>query len=520
MSCCSCLTPHEEVLRRVANGEKDPNSAKHARMYKMADRFVGKTPIIDIERGLYFTQSMKETEGEELVLRWAKGLMNVAKNITVYIDDDQLIVGRIGSDKGRYGILYPELDGDFFAEVLEKVSGRTDGALLVSPEDVVTSQNEISPYWQGKTLHEDIVRHLPDECKRLSYNDEKGRDPRFIAIECASQRAGTNWCPDYKKVIDKGLKWVKEEAQRHLDELDMNDPEVRIRKKPFYEAVILTADAIILWAHRHAALAREKAAVCTDPVRKAELLKIAEHCEWVPENPARTFWEALQCQWFIQLFSRLEHRSGGVVTNGRYDQYLYPLFKADKEAGILDDDKALELLDCVWCNIAQFIDISITPVSAKLLGGYASWETICIGGMDEHGQDATNELSYLILESRKASPLTHPELSVRVHSRTPDRFLKAIAETIKVGQGFPKLMNDHEIINHFVARGATFQEALDYTNSGCTEVRIINKDWNTSPTTQFNYPAFVELTMYNGRMLKHGDELLTFESGDPCTFAT
>lgn len=517
---CLALTPQEEVLEKLANGEQNPNSAKHERLFRMASRFQQTTPTIDIERGLYFTRSMKETEGEPLVLRWAKALMNVAKNITVYVDDDQLLVGRAGSDAGRYGVLYPELDGDFYGETLKTVAARPTGALRISKENAEIVEKEISSYWRGKTLHEDIVKHLPPECKRLTYNDESGQDSRFIVLESATQRAALNWSPDYKKVLTRGLKWVKEDAQAKLDALDLDDPEAYVEKKPFYEAIILTADAIILWARRHADLAEQKARACADPLRRQELLKIAEHCRHVPENPARTFWEALQSHWFISLFFRMELRYGGVVTNGRFDQYLYPFFRKDKDTGILTDEKALELLDCVWCNIAQFNDITMSPLAEKMTSSYASWETVCIGGQDRQGRDATNELSYLILESRRASPLLHPELSVRLHSNTPERFLNAVSETIKVGQGFPKIFNDQEIINHFVARGAKFEDALDYTNSGCTEMRLNNRDWFTSPVTQYNFPAILEMTLYNGRMLKHGDELLTFESGDPRSFAT
>lgn len=520
MSCCTCLSSHEKTLELIREGKADPKRALHKRLYAMADKFVGTTPYIDMERGKLFTESMKETEGEHLTLRWAKALMHIAKNITVYVDDLQLLAGRCGTDKGRYGILYPELDGDFFADVLETVAGRKDVALLVSKEDVKMAKTEIAPYWTGKTLHEDIVLHLPDFCKRLSYNDPLGRDPRFIAIECATQRAGTNWTPDYAKVLNKGMAWVKAQAQAKIDALDPTDIAASVEKKPFYEAIIITADAIVLWARRHAVLAREKAAKCTDPVRKAELLKIAEHCEWVPEHPARTFHEALQSQWFLQAFCRFEHRAGGVVTNGRMDQYLYPFYKKDKEEGRITDDQVLELLDCLWGAIAQYIDVSITPVSAKLLNGYASWETVTVGGQDRSGHDATNELSYLILKSRQDCPLPHPELSARIHSGSPERYMRMVAETIKMGMGFPKVINDHEIINHFMAQGAPLADCLDYIHSGCTEVRLGNRDVNTTPTTQVNFPAFVELTLYNGHMLKHGDELLTFASGDPRTFAT
>lgn len=198
MSCCTCYTPQEEVLQALKEGRDNPNKAAHHRLFTIAERFVGKTPYIDIERGILFTRSMKETEGQPLVLRWAKALRYIAENITVYVDDDQLIVGRCGTDKCRYGILYPELDGDFFAKVLSDVASRPDLAWRISEEEIEQVSREISPYWEGKTLHEDIVRVLPPEVKRLTYNDEAGRNPRFIAMESGTQRGGTTWCLDYQ----------------------------------------------------------------------------------------------------------------------------------------------------------------------------------------------------------------------------------------------------------------------------------------------------------------------------------
>lgn len=520
MGCCTCYTPQEEILNYMKEGQDNPNRAAHRRLFTIAERFVGKTPYIDIERGVLFTESMKQTEGEPLVLRWAKALRHIAENMTVYVDDDQLIVGRCGTDKCRYGILYPELDGDFFAKVLADVSSRPDLAWRISPEEIEKVSREISPYWEGKTLHEDIVRVLPPEVKRLTYNDEAGRIPRYITLESGTQRGGTTWCLDYVKVLNLGMEGIRRMAEEKLAELDPDDPVHNEEKRPFYEAVIITADALVHWARRHAELARAKAAEEKDPRRKAELLQIAEHCEWVPEHPARTFREAMQAQWFAQAFSRFEHRTGGLVTNGRMDQYLYPFYCRDKAAGILTDEDVLELLDCLWVNIGQFVDISITPVASAMQGGYAAWETVCIGGQDRQGHDATNELTYLILKSRKESPLVHPDLAVRIHPRTPERFLHEVAETIKIGQGFPKLTNDEEIVTHFMSRGASRADSLDYTHSGCTEIRIPNLDINTTPPVHLNLGAVMELTLFNGHLLKYGDELLTVETGDPVNFAT
>ena len=515
-----CYSPQEQILIAGAGGKSNPHRNTHKRLFEILETFDGMPPIIDIERARLFTASMKTTEGQPLVLRWAKALRHIAENITVYVDDRQLIAGRCGTDRGRYGILYPELDGDFMGESMNSLAQRASAPIHADPEDVRIVIEEISPYWQGKTFHEDLIRTLPDDAKHLAYNDEKGHSTRFICSETASYRSSQQWVLDYAKVINRGFASIRAEAKERLDALDALSPTDMLRKKPFLEAVIITCDAIVTWARRHAVLAREKAAREQNPDRVRELLQIAEHCERVPEFPARTFHEAIQAQWFAQAFSRLEQRTGTIISNGRMDQYLYPLFRKDKEEGRLGDEQALELFDCLWLNMAQFTDLSLSAGGAATQEGYAHWEAVTIGGQTPEGADATNELTYLILESRRISPMPYPDLATRIHARSPERFLWEIAETVKVGQGYPKLFNDEEIIPLHVAKGADPRSAYDYTASGCAEIRMPNLDTMTSAGCQVNLGAALEMTLRNGRMKKHGDALMGLETGDPREFTT
>ena len=385
-----CYSPQEQILIAGAGGKSNPHRNTHKRLFEILETFDGMPPIIDIERARLFTASMKTTEGQPLVLRWAKAIRHIAENITVYVDDRQLIAGRCGTDRGRYGILYPELDGDFMGESMNSLAQRASAPIHADPEDVRIVIEEISPYWQGKTFHEDLIRTLPDDAKHLAYNDEKGHSTRFICSETASYRSSQQWVLDYAKVINRGFASIRAEAKERLDALDALSPTDMLRKKPFLEAVIITCDAIVTWARRHAVLAREKAAREQNPDRVRELLQIAEHCERVPEFPARTFHEAIQAQWFAQAFSRLEQRTGTIISNGRMDQYLYPLFRKDKEEGRLSDEQALELFDCLWLNMAQFTDLSLSAGGAATQEGYAHWEAVTIGGQTPEGAPPTS----------------------------------------------------------------------------------------------------------------------------------
>lgn len=519
MQPCECLSPQEQRVQDRIEGKENVFKNKHPRVFRLLERFDGQKPRIDIERALYFTQSMQETEGQPLVLRWAKALMHIAKNITVYVEDDQLLLGRAGCD-GRYGILYPELDGDFLDIAVRDLPTRETSPASITPEDAKRVIEEIAPYWKGKTYHEALNAALPPEVHKLTYDDPEGLISRFIVNETSSFRSSIQWVHDYGKILRRGFNDIKREAQEKLDALDYLSAKDMCEKKPFLEAVITVSDAIVLWAKRYAEAARKVAEATTDPKRKAELLLMAENAEHVPGEPARNFYEACQSQWFVQMFSRLEQKTGTIISNGRMDQYFYPYYKKGIEDGTLTDDKAMEFLECMWVGMAEFIDMYISPTGGAFNEGYAHWEAVTIGGQTPDGRDATNELTHLILKSKREFPLHYPDLAARIHSRAPEEYLWDVAETIKDGAGFPKLINDEEVVPLYVSKGASFEEALDYAVSGCAEARMPNRDTYTSGGAYINFAAAVEMVLRNGRMKKYGDRVLGLETGDPRNFKT
>jgi formate C-acetyltransferase len=516
-TCCTVLSPHEQRILEEQQGIQ--NFQGRERIYDILNTFKMQKPKIDIERARYFTESFKQTEGQPLLLRWAKAMKHIAENITVYIDDHQLLAGRAGA-QGRYGILYPELDGDFLDMAIEQMPNRVQSPFSISEAEAKVIIEEIAPYWKGKTYHENLTKALPAETLKLTYDPQDPLKSRFIVNETSSFRSSIQWVHDYEKVLKRGFKSIKEEAQARLQELDPMSPVDTMEKKPFLEAIVIASDAIVLWAKRHARLAGEMAKTEKDAKRKQELQQIAAICEWVPENPARNFREAMQAQWFTQMFSRMEQKTGTIISNGRMDQYLYPYYQQDVETGSLNEEQALELLECMWLGMAQFIDLYISPTGGAFNEGYAHWEAVTIGGQTPDGRDATNELTYLFLQSKREFPLHYPDLAARIHGRSPARYLYEVAETIKEGSGFPKLINDEEVVPLLLAKGAPFAEAYDYAVSGCSECRMPNRDTYTSPCAYINFPAALEMTMYNGKMLLQGDEVIALETGDPRSFTT
>lgn len=500
------LSPQE---KRIKENKNEINT----RALRILNKTKGTKPQIDIERGLYFTQSFKETEGEPLILRWSKALLHYAKNATVYIDDDQLIVGRSGK-QGRYGILYPELDGDILDEAIKELPKREVSPFDITKEDAEIVLNEISPYWKGKTFHEDLAKSLNKETRKLTYNEDESLSSRFIVNETASFRSSIQWVHDYELVLNKGFLAIKEDAEKRIEELDEFSPVDNTEKKPFLQAIINTCDAIIIWAERHGDLAKELAEKENNRTRKAELIKISETCYYVPKYPARTFYEAVQSQWFTQMFSRIEQKTGTIISNGRMDQYLYPYYKKDIEKGILTPEKAQELLECEWVAMSQFVDLYLSAAGGAFNEGYAHWEAVTIGGQTKDGRDAVNDLTYIFLKSKREFPLNYPDLAARIHTRSSKRYLYEVAETIRDGSGFPKLINDEEVIPLLLSKGANFEEAYDYSVSGCAEARMPNRDTYTSPNAYINIAAALEMVIYNGKMKKYGDEVIGVETGD------
>ncbi|BDQ37212.1 glycyl radical enzyme [Pseudodesulfovibrio nedwellii] len=506
-----CLSPQEE---RIANSV-DTREGRE-RVYEMLDSFHMTTPFIDIERARFFTESMKKTEGQPLVLRWAKALKNCAEKMSVYITPKSLIAGRSGK-LGRYGILYPEIDGDFYS-ILKDLDKREKSPFKITPEEVDIVVNEIAPYWEGKTYHEHLNGAMPDDLRGVTYDDDHGLKSKFVVSETSSYRSALQWVHDYDKVLKRGFNDIKREALEKMAELDAESPVQTWEKRPFYEAMVIICDAIVLWARRHADLAREQAEAETDKIRKAELLAMADRCERMPAEPAKDFRDAIQSQWFVQMFSRIEQKASAIISNGRMDQYLLPFYEQDIKAGILTPEQAKELLENMWVEMAQFIDLYINPTGNEFNEGYAHWEAVTIGGQTPDGDDATNELTYLFLESKREFPLNYPDLATRIHSNSPERFLAEIAETIKDGSGFPKLINDEEIIPLYTAKGAPLDQAMDYSVSGCTEARMPNCETYTSGCVYINFATAMEMTMHNGRMLKYGEEVVGLETGEAGEF--
>jgi pyruvate formate-lyase/glycerol dehydratase family glycyl radical enzyme len=505
----------------IESGARALNGNISDRVLRIFDAIRGYgSPRVTLDRAMTFTESFKATEGQPLVLRWAKALKHVAENIPVTIFDDELLVGRPNTWLGRYGLVYGELDGSLLKAAVEaalKQQGQK-GAVVITEQDQRAIEDVLHPYWNGKDFGANFVRALPEETRFFFFGPDRGNasNATGVGMCTAVWRHSQNWAHDFAKVLNKGCAGIKAEAEARLAAIE--DPYDVVEKKPFLEAVVVTCDAMVTWARRYSAKAAEMAGRTSDPQRKRELEEIAAVCAHVPEHPARTFREALQAQWFAQMFSRLEQNIGGQVSQGRMDQYFYPFYKKDVEQGRLTKEQAEELLQCLWLNMMQSTEVKLSPTAAASMEGFAHFEQITIGGQTPDGRDATNELSYTMIDSARPLQSSYPELAARIHANTPERFLHAVAEAIKDGKGTPKVLNDEQIVPFYLANGATVEEALDYAGSGCIESRLVNRETHVTGNAGINYGSVVEMTLRDGRVKVLKDAQFGLRTGDPSGF--
>ena len=405
-------------------------------------------------------------------------------------------------------------------EAFKKIKGKI-GYVATTDEDEKVIKELLHPFWNGNDYLSGFAGQLPEPTRLIIFGPDKNNiTTQQAAVHAtATIRSSQNIIPDFGRLLTLGCKGIREDAKRRLD--DLANPSERARKAAFLEAVVATCDALTIWAGRYAEHAKALSVKETDPARKQELQQIAAVCGRVPENPARSFWEAVQVQWFVQMFARLEQNVGGGPMSGRMDQYLWPYYEKDViKDNTLSKEAANELLQCVWMNMMQSTEAKLAPTAAASSEGFAHFELVALGGRNRYGRDATNELSYAILESVRPLKSSHPDLCVRIHANTPDKFLHAAVECVKDGKGLPKFLNDEVLIPHYLEHGATMQQALDYSPSSCADNRVIPLETHVTGNGSFSYGGILEMTLRDGKTKLSGDIQIGLHTGDPRNFKT
>lgn len=475
-------------------------SISSLRVKRLRESVLSKVPGVCIERARYYTQAYKENESHPIYIKRARALEKTLENMSIYILDEELIVGNQASDQ-RTAPIFPEYAVEWIEKELEEKGNfdKRSGDIFHLPEEHIDELKDIIRWWKGKTHYDHCMAMMPDDVKKASIIQAIHGEGNMTAGD-------GHIVVDYEKVLKLGLKGVKNEALEALAKLDMGETD-SLRKKSFLEAVIITLDSAVSFAHRYADLAEKMGREERDEVRAQELYNIAKICRRVPENPATSFYEAVQSVWFVHLLQHIES-NGHSVSLGRVDQYLYPYYEHDIKNGIITRDFARELLELLW--IKMFSLIKIRSTSHMGYGaGYPTYQNVTIGGQTKDGRDATNDLSYLVLESVAETRLTQPNLSARLHAGSPEKFLRKCIEVVKMGFGMPAFKNDEIIIPSLLSRGVSQEDAYNYTLVGCIEVAVAGKwGYRCSGMTFLNILKVLEMTVYGGRDPRTGYWLL------------
>jgi len=473
--------------------------------------YIRPTLKLDIERARYITQSYKNTEREPIVIRRAKAMANYLDNKTIDIGVNDLIAGSVGAYVDD-AISYPELYSSWVDKAIDSVY-----------RDMLNDMERaelhgINKYWFSRSVHGAERDMLTEEDKQYWSYVNHGV---FLWVHGAH----IGQMPNYEKLFRVGLNGIKKEAEAKLRnltrdrELVRSSPSDFMKRKAFLEAVLISIEASVRWSRRYAEVARVKASREEDRARRNALQRIAEACEWVPDNPPRTFFETLQCWYLIMLLVRvLDIQTVGI--GDRVDQIWYPAYKKDKEAGLITAQEAQELIRNIWLKLTELTDFN-APIMAS--GAHTTPRYITIGGQDRLGRDATNELTYIIMDSIKSLNLVEPMISVRLHRNTPEEFLHRFVGILRTNSGHYGIFNDEFMIPFLMSKGIPVEDARDWAVEACASYSVVGKPMGHRAISSLGFalPKCLEYALNEGRACQFStDKQIGAPTPHPVTFTS
>ena len=462
------------------------------------------------ERARYLTEAYQEHIAEPMIKRRAYALKNVLENISLFIEDGQLLAGNHAA-KLRAASIFPEYCVEWIFDEIDELDKRPGDRFHVEPE-VREEMLRIAEWWKGKTLEDRCQATLPKKVKE-AYG-------MSILSASGNMTSGDGHIMlDFEKILKSGAQGIIDDAQKEMDALDLTDPGSH-KKRIFYESVIIAYEGVINYARRYSDYAFRLAQKTDDPKRRDELLDISRRCKRIPQYPAESFRDGVQAVWFVHLISQIES-NGHSMSFGRLDQYLREYYEKDRASGDITDEQVVELLACLW--IKAFGVIKIRPWShTRFSGGGPTYQNLTLGGITPDGKNAVNDLTMLCLNSVGMTRLPQPNVSARYNPLNPDEYLQKCVDIIRLGFGMPAMHCDELMIDSLKSRGITQEDANNYAIVGCIEPIIPGKFGYRSAGMSFtNFSKILEITLNGGvdprtgyKMLDQEKTLETFESLD------
>jgi len=463
------------------------------RIKYLREKCLSAKPEIFPERALLVTETYKETTGKPIIIQRALALKKVLEEMTIFIEKGELIVGN-QSPKLRCPPIYPETGASWILKELDQFPKRQADPVVITKENKKILKKCLT-FWQEKSLDATLSKLISKQAKQAV---EAG----LITIGGAGTALG-NIAVDYPKVLKIGLEGIIAEIDEQLKQFQVKDIE-DMNKYYYWEAARITCQAVIQFAARYSKKAEALAEREEDKLRKKELLTIAKICKRVPAKPACSFWEAIQSLWFIILILHIESDPHAILY-GRFDQYMFPYYLKDIQEENISDKEVKELLECIWIKATSLLKLR-DERSSKAFAGFPLFQNLTIGGQTPSGEDASNPLTNLILEAIADVKVAQPSVALRFYNKISDKILLKSIDVIKLGLGYPAIMNDNIIIPKQLIRGATLEEARDYCTN-CVETDIPGKTDSRAHSGYVNFPKCLLLALNNGRDIENGEQI-------------
>ncbi|MEA4907993.1 MAG: glycyl radical protein [Chloroflexi bacterium] len=478
----------EKVHAAVFPAEIQNLPLPNRRIASIKEKILNTVQEIDVERARIVTRSYQRTENEPMVVRRAYMLSDLAQQLSIKIDEDELIVGN-RSISARMGVISPEGAVAWVDRELEGFPTRPQDKFQIKAEDIHELRQEIFPYWHGKTLEDLVAQRVPRRIQHVV-------DYKAFSLNQTDHAQG-HILPDVQAWVNLGIHGLRRKVQQAA----AANPGAA--QQDFYRAALITLEAASTFISRYAVLAEEMAAQERDAARREELLRIAENCRHLASHPAATYWQALQAVWFLFVLLEIESNASS-ISPGRLDQYIYPYLERDLHDGSLAIELAQELLENFWMKYNEIVLLRSSE-SARYFAGFPIGFNTVVGGQTPDGRDATNLLSYMCLRAQADLGMPQPNFAVRVYQNSPAEFLEAVAYVISLGSGMPQVFNDEVAIPGQIHRGIDPRHALDYAIVGCVELSSPGRALGWSDASMFNLVRILELTLFGGRDPQSGE---------------
>ncbi|MBM7712337.1 choline trimethylamine-lyase [Enterococcus xiangfangensis] len=481
------------------------------RLRALKDNYLEQVPSITTYRARAITKIAKENPGMPKIVLRAKCFRYCCETAPLVIQDHELIVGA-PNGKPRAGAFSPDIAWRWMEDEIDTIGSRSQDPFYISDEDKKIMREELFPFWKGQSVDE----YCEDQYREAGVWELSGES--FVS-DCSyhALNGGGDSNPGYDVILmKKGMLDIQNEAKEHLEKLDYENPD-DIEKIYFYKSIIDTTEGVMIYARRMADYAAELAAKTADPRRKAELLKISEVNRKVPAHKPDTFWEAIQAVWTIESLLVVEENQTG-MSIGRVDQYMYPYFKADLDEGRMNEFEAFELAGCMLIKMSEMMWIT-SEGGSKFFAGYQPFVNMCVGGVTRQGRDATNELTYLLMDAVRHVKVYQPSLACRIHNHSPREYLKKIVDVVRAGMGFPACHFDDTHIKMMLAKGVSIEDARDYCLMGCVEPQKSGRLYQWTSTAYTQWPICIELVLNHGVPLWYGKNVCP-DMGDISRFTT